>query len=178
LDAYRARRARIRFHYMPWLPEPLETKRLLLRAPTDDDLEVTVRMLTDPAVRGYLGGPVPEDRARAALSGPLGDRWGSFLVTLAETEEVVGSCMLERIDGDLEISYQLLPEHCGHGYAREATLRVLEWAWESTDATQVIAITQTANAASMRLLEVIGMQIDSHFEEHGAHHTRFRMNRP
>lgn len=163
---------------MAWLDEPLETKRLLLRAANDDDLEVIVRMLTDPAVRGYLGGPVPEDRARAALSGPLGERWGSFLVTRMNDGEVVGSCLLERERGELEISYQLLPEHWGHGYAREAVTRVLQWAWDNTEDASVIAVTQTANAASMRLLEVIGMDIETQFEEHGAHQTQFRLSRP
>jgi RimJ/RimL family protein N-acetyltransferase len=163
---------------MGWLEEPLETRRLVLRAPGDDDLEVIVRMFTDPAVRGYLGGPVPEDRARAALSGPLGERWGSFLVTLAASGEVVGSCLLDRDQPDLEISYQLLPEHWGLGYASEAVARVLDWAWENTEAPCVIAVTQTANAASMRLLEVMGMQVEDQFEGHGALQTRFRLNRP
>jgi RimJ/RimL family protein N-acetyltransferase len=163
---------------MPWLDEPLETKRLVLRAPTDDDLEVIVRMLTDPAVRGYLGGPVPEDRARAALSGPLDERWGSFLVTRTDTGEVVGSCLLDRDNGELEVSYQLLPEHWGHGYAREAVTRVLSWAWANTDARRVIAVTQTANTASIRLLEVLGMHVEEEFEDHGAPQTRFEMRRP
>ena len=163
---------------MPWLDEPLDTKRLVLRVPTDDDLEVIVRMLTDPAVRGYLGGPVPEDRARAALSGPLDERWGSFLVTRTDTGEVVGSCLLDRERGELEVSYQLLPEHWGHGYAREAVTRVLTWAWANTDAARVIAVTQTANAASMRLLEVLGMHVEEEFEEHGAVQTRFQLHRP
>jgi [ribosomal protein S5]-alanine N-acetyltransferase len=163
---------------MAWLDEPLETKRLVLRAPTDDDLEVIVRMLTDPAVRGYLGGPVPEDRARAALSGPPGARWGSFLVTRMDTGEVVGSCLLDRDRGELEVSYQLLPEHWGHGYAREAVTRVLSWAWANTDAPRVVAVTQTANAASMRLLEALGMHVEDQFEEHGAHQTRFQLHRP
>jgi RimJ/RimL family protein N-acetyltransferase len=163
---------------MPWLDEPLETKRLVLRVPTDDDLEVVVRMLTDPAVRGYLGGPVPEDRARAALSGPVDERWGSFLVTLMDTGEVVGSCLLDRDRGELEVSYQLLPEHWGHGYAREAVTRVLDWAWANTDAPRVIAVTQTANAASMRLLEVLGMQAEDQFEEHGTRQTLFQLHRP
>lgn len=163
---------------MPWLSEPLHTERLTLRAATDDDLEVIIRMLTDPAVRGYLGGPVPEDRARAALSGPLGDRWGSFLVTLSRTGEVVGSCLLDRDLGDLEISYQLLPEHWGHGYAREAVIAVLDWAWQHTDAGHVVAITRSDNAASVRLLQVVGMQVIDHLEEHGAKQTRFRLDRP
>ena len=162
---------------MPWLPDPIHTERLTLRAASDDDLEVIVRMLTDPAVRGYLGGPVPEDRARATLSGPLGDRWGSFLITRTDTGTVVGSCLLDRDLADLEISYQLLPEYWGHGYAREAVVRVLDWAWENTDAGHIVAITQAANAASIRLLEVVGMRMIDRFENHGALHVRFRIDR-
>lgn len=163
---------------MPWLSEPLVTERLVLRAPTENDLEVIVRMLTDPAVRGYLGGPVPEDKARATLSGPLGERWGSFLVMLKRTGEVVGSCMLDRDNGDLEISYQLLPEHWGHGYAREAVVRALDWAWENTDSPHIMAVTRSDNAASVRLLEVVGMEVVERFEDHGARHTKFRLDRP
>lgn len=163
---------------MPWLEEPLSTERLILRAPDSGDLEVIVRMFTDPAVRGYLGGPVPEEKARANLSGPLGERWGTFLIERRGKNQVVGSCMLDKSDDDLEISYQLLPEHWGHGYAREAVIRVIDWAWENSDADHIIAITQSANAASIRLLEVVGMRVVDRFEEHGAMHTRFRLDRP
>lgn len=163
---------------MPWLEEPLVTERLSLRAPRADDLEVIVRMLTDPAVRGYLGGPVPEEKARANLSGPLGERWGSFLLTVKASDAVVGSCMLDRDHGELEISYQLLPEHWGHGYAREAVTRVIDWVWRCTDVEYIVAITQSANAASVRLLEVVGMRVVEGYEEHGAIHTKFRLDRP
>ena len=163
---------------MPWIDEPLVTERLTLRAATADDLEVIVRMFTDPAVRGYLGGPVPEEKARSNLSGPLGERWGSFLITLSESGTVVGSCMLDRDGQEFEISYQLLPEHWGHGYAREAVTRVVDWAWKSTEARHIVAMTQTANAASVRLLEVVGMRVVDQFEEHGTMHTKFRLDRP
>jgi RimJ/RimL family protein N-acetyltransferase len=163
---------------MPWLEEPLVTERLTLRSPTEDDLEVIVRMFTDPAVRGYLGGPVPEERARANLSGPLGERWGSFLITRTRDDRVVGSCMLDRDRGELEISYQLLPEHWGHGYAREAVGAVIDWAWNNTDAQHMVAITQSANAASVRLLQVVGMEASGRYLEHGTMHTEFRLLRP
>lgn len=99
-------------------------------------------------------------------------------MTRIDTGQAVGSCLLDRDRGELEVSYQLLPEHWGHGYAREAVTRILAWVWANTDAHHVIAVTQTANAASMRLLEVLGMQVEGQFEEHGAHQTRFRLNRP
>jgi RimJ/RimL family protein N-acetyltransferase len=117
------------------------------------------------------------DRVRAALSGPLDERWGSFLVIDTASGEAVGSCMLDRVDGELDISYQLLPEHWGHGYAREAVVRVIEWAWNSTDDDHIVATTRSENAASVRLLEVVGMTKEREFVEHGASFTRFRLDR-
>ncbi|MDH4306149.1 MAG: GNAT family N-acetyltransferase [Acidimicrobiia bacterium] len=163
---------------MGWLQDPLETSRLVLRAPTESDLDVIVRMLTDPTVRGYLGGPVPEDRARATLAGPPGEKWGSFLVTRATDAAVVGSCLVDAADGELDISYQLLPEFWGHGYAREAVLAVLDWIWHETDAGHVVAVTRADNAASVKLLQVVGMSMESEFEDHGAWFIRFHLDRP
>jgi RimJ/RimL family protein N-acetyltransferase len=161
---------------MPWLARPIRTTRLVLRAPEDADLEDFVRLMTDPDVRGYLGGPVPVERARAALAGPLGERWGSFVIEAGG--EVVGSCLLDRERGELEISYQLLPEFWGHGYAREAVSAVLEWAWATTEARMVIAVTRRDNLSSVRLLDAVGMEQLSTLEENGAPQILYRMMRP
>lgn len=70
--------------------------------------------------------------------------------------------------GDRELSYTFLPEHWGHGYATEACIAMLNLA--STNACgnpggRVVAVTQTANVRSRRVLEKAGMIVVDSFEE-------------
>jgi RimJ/RimL family protein N-acetyltransferase len=59
-----------------------------------------------------------------------------------------------------EVSYAFLPEHWGHGYAREAVPAVIAWAFERLPAPyamRVVAETGADNQRSRRLLEAIGL---------------------
>lgn len=98
---------------------------------------------------------------------------GAFSVTLRANGTVVGGVQLEpdsRRAGRIEVSYQLLPEHWGFGYGREAVAAAVAWAREATtpDGSEVVAVTQEANARSRRLLESIGMEQAEGFVEWGA----------
>jgi hypothetical protein len=62
-------------------------------------------MLTDPDTRRHLGGPVDEEVLREAMTRTPGQLWGSFLIALAGSGEVAGSCSLDRGRGELEVSY-------------------------------------------------------------------------
>jgi len=57
---------------------------------------------------------------------------------------------------ELEVSYLLLPIYWGKGYVEEAVRAVLGWAASTLPDTQVVAVTQVANARSMALLERLG----------------------
>jgi ribosomal-protein-alanine N-acetyltransferase len=69
---------------------------------------------------------------------------------------------------DTEISYLLLPEAWGQGYAREAVERVLCHGHRDLGLSRIVAETQTANASSVRLLERVGMTFERHLERFGA----------
>ncbi|MDP8927178.1 MAG: GNAT family N-acetyltransferase [Actinomycetota bacterium] len=162
-----------------WLDDCVLTERLCLRAPRESDKDALIRLLTDSRVRRYLGGPVDEDTARDALLGALDDhRWGVFIPVRKDTGDVVGSCQLDRERGELEISYQLLPEFWGHGYATEAVVAVLRWAASANDDPHIIAVTQTANEPSCRLLQRLGMRRSETFEEYGVEQAKYRLDGP
>ncbi|WP_369076619.1 GNAT family N-acetyltransferase, partial [Rhizobium sp.] len=59
---------------------------------------------------------------------------------------------------DSELSYEFHPDAWGHGYATEATRRALDFALNDLAFERLIAETQTANSASCRLLERLGMK--------------------
>jgi RimJ/RimL family protein N-acetyltransferase len=142
----------------PW-PSSFASPRLRMRPIDEDDVPAISRLWTDPEVRRFLGGPIPEDRVH------LREQWcvGAFCVFCVERIEdssVVGMLTVEpgARDGRTELSYDFLPDFWGHGYAREAVASALEWIRTNVaaDTLDVIAVTQEANTPSRRLLEALG----------------------
>ena len=159
----------------PWLQKPLLSPRLVLRPGRDAaaDRAAAVELLTDPQVRQFIGGPLSAEDAREAVSGPTGQRWGTFVLALrpggdGDEGAVVGVCSLSRERGQLEIGYMLLPRYWGKGLASEAVATVLAWVAEHLDDEHVIAVTQAANAASLRLLARLGFAERERFVEFDA----------
>jgi len=159
----------------PWLQEPVLSPRLVLRAGRDAaaDRAAAVELMTDPQVRQFIGGPVSAEEARQAVSRPAGQRWGSFVLALRAGNgggeaDVVGVCSLSRERGELEIGYMLLPRYWGKGLASEAVAAVLAWVADHLDDEQVIAVTQAANVASLRLLARLGFVERERFAEYDA----------
>ena len=61
------------------------------------------------------------------------------------------------VTGEIEIGWRLRQQDWGKGYARDAALACLRWAWANLDAPRVIAMTVPANRRSWGLMERIGM---------------------
>ncbi|MEV4947763.1 GNAT family N-acetyltransferase [Streptomyces sp. NPDC053755] len=154
----------------------LTTERLLLRPVRAGDVPAVTRLWTDPLVRRHLGGPVTEQvvriRQRRVVGAP-----GVHAVVRTSDRTLLGLVTLEpdARDGETEVSYQFLPEHWGHGYAREAVAAAVGRALES--APSVVAVTQEANDRSRRLLEGIGMTHAESFVEYDAHQVLYRKRR-
>lgn len=91
---------------------------------------------------------------------------------------MIGAVTFDRERGELEVSYQFLPEFWGQGLGTEAVSAALGWAWGNTDDTSIIAVTQTANKRSIRLLASLGFVPDHEFEEFGAQQSQLRLSRP
>jgi RimJ/RimL family protein N-acetyltransferase len=159
----------------PWLQEPVLSRRLVLRPGRDaaGDRAAAVELLTDSQVRQFIGGPLSAEAAREAASGPLDQQRGSIVLELRHGDDdaegaVVGVCSLSRERGELEIGYMLLPRYWGKGLGSEAVATVLVWVAEHCADEHVIAVTQTANAASLRLLARLGFVERERFVEYDA----------
>jgi 8-oxo-dGTP pyrophosphatase MutT (NUDIX family)/GNAT superfamily N-acetyltransferase len=166
----------------PWLPKALETDRLRLRAVTAEDVPLIGRLSTDAEVRRYLGGPRAIDQAHELAIRRLG-RHDVFTVMVQATETPIGIVALAPYarTGETEVSYQLLPEHWGCGYGREAVSAVLEWGFGNEHAAtlpRIIAVTQEANQRSRRLLESLGMILVDRFVEFDAPQAMYALHRP
>lgn len=157
-------------HDVSW---PVRTERLTLRPATAADTELTWPYRRDPAVAEWL--------TRLAGTREAYDEWYSTPEVLDATllierdGEVVGDLYLaikdswaqaevaDRAQGvEAELGWVLAPVHQGHGYAREAVAALMAICFEELGLRRVTAACFTANEASWRLMERLGMRRESH----------------
>ena len=140
----------------------IETDRLLLRRPTDADVESPPAWLSDPEVMNWLGGvEAPAEVVRLWL-----EQWelfptGKFLVQRGNDTTVIGRVGANYYDvqtwqrsaaGRPELGWALAREHWGHGYATEAALAVREW----LQAPCVISLITRDNLRSQEVARRLG----------------------
>jgi RimJ/RimL family protein N-acetyltransferase len=156
----------------------LETPRLALREVAEGDEALLVALRTDSEVRRYLGGPMTLDAATASAELTISYAHWLYVVTRNDSRESIGLVMLHAGHGGTEISYQFIPSSWSHGFASEAAGRLVQYAFESAGIEALIAVTQSANDRSRRLLERLGFAAVEAFEEFGEQQTLYRAARP
>lgn len=135
------------------------------------DLPLVARLYSEPEVRFFLGGPLASKLAaqRAAELAQQSERaWG--IRPASGSSSLLGVVALHRHHDleEIEISYLLLPEHWGRGYATQAVRQALVHAFGTMQLRRVVAETQAANAASVRLLERLGFRLFRQVTRFGA----------
>jgi [ribosomal protein S5]-alanine N-acetyltransferase len=142
----------------------LETERLLMRPLTPGDLDAVHAVFSDPLVMQYLvGGACGLDASRAKLTSYIAHQethgFSKWAVVERVSGAVIGDCGLKVLeDGpDVELGFHLARQYWGRGYATEAATACLDWGFENLDRNRIVAIVDPRNAASVRVLEKIGM---------------------
>jgi RimJ/RimL family protein N-acetyltransferase len=142
----------------------LDTPRLRLTALGQRHFDEYAAMLADPDSTRWVGDGEPLDRIGAwrSLAMLLG-HWelrgfGMWALELKGSGEFVGRAGLMHPEGwpDLELGWMLKPEHRHHGYATEAGMAVLDFAWHHLHAPRVISLVRVGNEASDRVAERLG----------------------
>jgi RimJ/RimL family protein N-acetyltransferase len=142
----------------------LETERLLLRAPSADDLDASTAMWSNPEVVRHIGGkPFTREevwsrilRARGLWS-MLG--YGYWAVYDKASDRFVGDIgfadfhrdFSPSIEGIPEMGWVLDPWCHGRGYASEAVGAALRWAEAELDAAEFACIIDPDNAPSINV---------------------------
>ncbi|MGL6210331.1 MAG: GNAT family N-acetyltransferase [Paracoccaceae bacterium] len=152
--------------------QPIASERLNLRGLLVSDIPFVQKLIGDPRVRQFLGGVVVAERREALVNSYYKTSEGEavWVVELKEHHRPVGMVFLSNHkDGaDIELSYQFDPDWWGKGYAFEAAGEVLRFATMNLRFNTVIAETQSANLASCRLLERLGMSERRRIHRFGA----------
>ena len=164
---------------MPRPSGPYRTERLLLRHFTPHDLEPFMAMHSDPEIVRYV--PYPpltrdeaEERLRTIASMTAIDDEAQnlrFAVVLPETDELIGDVSMWSSPSDrlqAEIGYVFNPRFHGRGYATEAATELLRIGFEEAGLHRITANADARNAASIRVMERVGMRREAHFVQ-GAH---------
>ena len=150
----------------------LRTPRAELRPLTDTDVDAVHALWVDAEVRRYLWDDVviPRDRAGEVVAASTADfvtrgygLWGVY----RDGGDLIGfTGARPGEDGLPELLYGFRQAWWGQGLATECASAVLDHLFGSLGVAQVIALTDAPNAASVRVMERLGMA----FERRGDHH--------
>jgi RimJ/RimL family protein N-acetyltransferase len=127
-----------------------------------------------------LYGPRAMQFALTQLDDPTEQGWSFwYLSTVDEPGELVGICGFKgRPDqsGSVEIGYSILSVYQRKGFATEAVLRLVGWAFSHHNVTEVSAETLPHLSQSIRVLEKNGFEFTGAGSEAGV--IRYAVKRP
>jgi RimJ/RimL family protein N-acetyltransferase len=150
----------------------IETERLLLRRPTEDDLDGFAAIFAKDPVMKYSVYRRGLSRAESAeVLGRILKHWdergfGLWAVIQRSDDALLGyeglatPYFLPEVMPAVEIGYRLDPDAWGKGYATEAGRAALEYGFTTLDLERIIAIYQIENVRSGRVMERLGMHVE------------------
>ena len=164
----------------------LHTERLRLEpcsAAHYDGLRV---VNTDLEVMRFLGGAQTPEETRAWIEraearwAALGYSWWSIILT--ESGRIIGAGCIQHIENDpandIEIGWRLLPDTWGHGYAGETARAMADFAFRELPITQLLSNADPQNAASIKVMQRLGMRFLERRHYYGSECATYVMDRP
>lgn len=160
----------------------LETRRTRLREFTESDLDVLAAMMADKEQMRFPQ-PRTRDETHVWINGNLDfyakHGFGFWLMESAEDAHFLGYCGIrpgwwqeagnsappthgipvEEL-GDIEMGWHTKKQFWGRGLATEAAAACRDLAFTRFDIPRLVATIDPANAASVRVAEKIGMQLE------------------
>ena len=149
----------------------METSRTVLSKPTAMDYDEVFALQSNQQTRQYLGGPVTKEefpeKFKDILDAKVPESY--WVVRQKETNAFIGFVSIAKYHDQIhyEVSYELDPEFWGDGYGAEIIEKVISYGFKDLSLEEIYAETQKKNAASIRLLEKVGMQLKSEVERFG-----------
>ena len=162
-----------------------ETQRLTHREFFVEDAGSVFALNSNPDVMRFTGESLlgSLDAARCFIADyPDFDRvgYGRWACILKETQSIVGFCGLKYLPDidEVDLGFRFLPTYWGRGLATEACSATLDFGFNTIGLARVVAFVMPENAASIRVLEKVGMQFDADFDYDGILTMRFVVNKP
>ena len=148
---------------------PLRTERLVLRPLREDDVDVILAYRNDPDVAALQDWDLPVSRERVERHVASQSGWSDIApgeprqIGIEHDGELIGDLYvsLDEHGGVAEIGFTLRTEHQGKGYAFEAASAVVADLIERHGCHRIVGQLSPENARSARLLEKLGMHVES-----------------
>lgn len=168
------------------MEQELTTERLVLRPLAGDDVDRLHALWADEPVRRFLWDgrviPLDETRAIVAESGRLFRERGLGLWAIRERagDDLLGvtGYWYFRTPPSLELLFAVAAPHWRRGIATEASRSVLAYGFHTLGFRVIAASTDVANAASVRVLEKLGMSLRRRESVDGLDTVFYELARP
>ncbi|HUN25119.1 MAG TPA: GNAT family N-acetyltransferase [Steroidobacteraceae bacterium] len=140
----------------------IETARLILRPVRIEDFDAWVALMADAEAARFIGGPQPRSVAWRGFMSVAG-AWhltgcSMFSVLERETGRWVGRVGPWRPEGwpGPEVGWAIVRDCWGRGYATEAAVATIDWAFAALGWSEVIHTISPQNAISQRVAHKLG----------------------
>jgi RimJ/RimL family protein N-acetyltransferase len=143
----------------------LETERLILRPPQAQDFEPWAAFIADEEAAKHIGGVQPRSIAWRSFATVIGawhlQGFSFFSVIEKSTGNWVGRVGPWQPEGwpGTEVGWSVAREHWGKGFAPEAAIAAIDWAFDTAGWSEVIHTIAEDNAGS----KVVAAKVGSNF---------------
>jgi ribosomal-protein-alanine N-acetyltransferase len=163
----------------------IETGRLILDTWQDRDWTELRPIATDPEVMRYITGGAPwtdqQIQAFVARQVRLYSERGfcRWKLLAKPSRETIGLCGVGFMHAteDPEIGWWLARRYWGRGLSTEAAEAALRDAFERAALDRIVSIARPENAASLRIMEKLGLSFEAGLEFEGVHVVRYAIDR-
>jgi RimJ/RimL family protein N-acetyltransferase len=165
----------------------LETEQLVLRPYGPDDWPFVHRLWSNPQIVWWReDDPMSEDETRdlhgryAGINGAAMSGFGWWLAFERSSGELVGQAALKSLPerpGEIEVGWQLMPEHRRKGYATEAARGLIEHGFTAMALAEIVAAIVPENAPSVAVARRLRMTKTDELMKGGIVHHLFRVRK-
>jgi [ribosomal protein S5]-alanine N-acetyltransferase len=166
-----------------FLPFPiLESKNLILRQITNDDVAEVFALRSNPETMKYIPRPLLQNHDEAlahikVIQDRIENNEGiDWAITQKGNPKLLGIIGHYRIKWEhfrSEIGYMLLPEHHGQGIVPEAIQLIVDFGFNQMNLHSIEALIDPENQASAKVLERNGFVKEAHFKENEFYNGQF-----
>ena len=152
----------------------LETKRLLLRRVSNDDVNEILELRGNPETMKYIPRPLATTKDEALahikmindkIEANEGINWAITIKGNSKLIGVIGHYRIQPENHRCEIGYMILPQYNGQGIVTEAVKVVLEYGFDDLKMHSIEGIIDPNNIASERVLLKNGFAKEAHILE-------------
>ena len=152
---------------------PIETKRLILRPLTLNDLNDSIEHRADSDVCRYISVPMNASEVLSFINKSSINWQGNDHEKLAigiqhkREKKIIGELMFKYIDQKnkiAEIGFRLNRHYHSKGFAKEATINLINVLFNKLGMNKITAICDVDNLSSYKLMEALGMTREAHFK--------------